>query len=44
MENAKKHGHSNAKEFLRTIFGVRPVRGGFEYYVIEPQRFRPAPP
>lgn len=43
MENAKKLGHPNVKEFLRTIFGVRPAGRGYEFYVIE-QRFRPAPP
>lgn len=43
MENAKKQGHSSAKEFLRTVFGVRTAGRGFEFYVIE-QRFRPAPP
>jgi hypothetical protein len=43
MENAKKLGHPNVKEFLRTIFGVRPAGRSYEFYVIE-QRFRPAPP
>jgi hypothetical protein len=43
MENAKKLGHPNVKEFLRTIFGVRAAGRGFEFHVIE-QRFRPAPP
>lgn len=43
MENAKKLGHPNVKEFLRTVFGVRAVGRGFEFHVIE-QRFRPAPP
>jgi hypothetical protein len=43
MENAKRLGHPNVKEFLRTIFGVRPAGSGFEFHVIE-QRFRPAPP
>jgi hypothetical protein len=41
MENAKKLGHSSAKEFLRTVFGVRPQGRGYEFYVID-QRFRPA--
>jgi hypothetical protein len=40
MENG---GGRSVKEFLRTIFGVRQVRGGYEFHVIE-QRFRPAPP
>lgn len=43
MENAKKRGHSHQKEFLRTVFGVRPAGRGFEFHVLE-QRFRPAPP
>lgn len=43
MENAKKLGRPNVKEFLRTVFGVRPAGRGFEFFVIE-QRFRPAPP
>lgn len=43
MENAKKLNHPNVKEFLRTIFGVRPEGRGYEFHVIE-QRFRPAPP
>ncbi|MFV1965227.1 MAG: hypothetical protein ACC628_07360 [Pirellulaceae bacterium] len=41
MENG---GGRSVKEFLRTVFGVRPTRGGeYEFYVFE-QRFRPAPP
>jgi len=44
MANAVKAGHSNVKEFLKTIFGVRPGgRRGFEFFV-EEQRFRVAPP
>jgi hypothetical protein len=43
MENAKKLGRPNVKEFLRTIFGVRAAGRGYEFHVIE-QRFRPAPP
>jgi hypothetical protein len=43
MENAKKEGHPNVKEFLRTIFAVRPAGRGYEYHVLE-QRYRPAPP
>jgi hypothetical protein len=43
MENAKKQGHSHQKEFLRTVFAVRPQGRGYEFYVVE-QRFRPAPP
>ncbi len=31
------------KEWLKTIFGVRPQGNGFEYFIIE-QLFRPAPP
>jgi hypothetical protein len=42
MENAKKLGHPNTKEFLRTVFGVRVESRGSEFYVID-QRFRPAP-
>jgi hypothetical protein len=40
MENGK--GRS-VKEFLRTVFGVQPASGGFEFVILE-QRFRPAPP
>lgn len=43
MENAKKVGHPNLKEFLRTVFGVRAAGRNFEFYVID-QHFRPAPP
>ncbi|GIW92624.1 MAG: hypothetical protein KatS3mg110_0665 [Pirellulaceae bacterium] len=30
------------QEWLRTIFGVRPARGGYEFYIIS-QTFRPPP-
>jgi len=40
MENARGR---NVKEFLRTVFGVRPAGSGYEFFVVE-QRFRPAPP
>lgn len=43
MENAKSLGHSSVKEFLRTVFGVRPQGRGYEFFV-QDQRFRPAPP
>ncbi len=43
MANAVSKGHSDVKEFLKTIFGVRPQGREYEFYVIE-QRFRPAPP
>jgi len=37
-------GGRSVKEFLRTVFGVRPTRGGeYEFFIME-QRFRPAPP
>jgi hypothetical protein len=39
VENAKGR---DPREFLKTIFGVRPGGSGFEFYVIE-QYFRPAP-
>jgi len=39
---ARKAGHADAREFLKTIFGVRSARGGYEFYVID-QSFRPAP-
>lgn len=42
MDNARKHGHSTAREFLKTVFGVRPTSSGYEHYIIE-QRFRAAP-
>lgn len=32
----------NAKEFLKTIFGVRPAASGYEFFVID-QFFRPPP-
>lgn len=40
MENG---GGRSVKEFLKTVFGVRKTRSGYEFYIIE-QRFRPAPP
>jgi hypothetical protein len=36
-------GGRSVKEFLRTVFGVRSVRGGYEFHILE-QRFRGAPP
>lgn len=41
-QNAADKGHRDAREFLKTIFGVRPARGGYEFFVIN-QYFRPAP-
>jgi hypothetical protein len=38
-ENAKGR---DAREFLKTIFGVRPAAGGYEFFVID-QFFRPPP-
>jgi hypothetical protein len=38
----KNSGNRSPKEFLKTIFGVRPASTGFEFFVVE-QRFRPAP-
>jgi len=43
MENAKSQGHSSAKEFLKTVFGVQNDGRGYEFFVVD-QRFRPAPP
>ena len=43
MEHAKTQGRSSAKEFLKTIFGVRAKGRDYEFFVAE-QRFRPAPP
>ena len=46
MENGKSKGHSDVKEFLKTIFGVQKPKSGnkkWEFFVVE-QRFRPAPP
>lgn len=40
MENARGR---KVNEFLKTVFGVRPVGAGYEFFVLE-QRFRPAPP
>jgi hypothetical protein len=34
-------GH-DPREFLKTVFGVRGVRGGYEFFVMD-QFFRPAP-
>jgi hypothetical protein len=39
-ENGKGH---TAKQFFKTIFGVRAARQGYEFYVID-QYFRPGPP
>jgi len=39
---ARRAGHTDPRAFLKTIFGVRPARDGYEFYVIE-QSFRPAP-
>lgn len=39
---AREKGHTDYREFLKTIFGVRPAGNGYEFYVIE-QYFRPAP-
>ncbi len=39
---AQTAGHTDPREFLKTIFGVRPARGGYEFYVTD-QYFRPAP-
>lgn len=41
-QTARSAGHTDPREFLKTIFGVRPARDGFEFHVIE-QSFRPAP-
>ncbi len=41
LERQNAPGRSN-REFLKTVFGVRPARGGFEFFIVE-QRFRPAP-
>lgn len=40
--SARDKGHTDAREFLKTIFGVRAARGGYEFFVID-QYFRPAP-
>ena len=42
LQEAAKSGHTDRREFLKTIFGVRSTRGGYEFYVID-QYFRPAP-
>jgi hypothetical protein len=41
MENAKPQGKT-VQEFLKTVFGVKKIRGGYEFIVME-QRFRPKP-
>ena len=41
----KEHGDSQGKmiqEYLKTVFGVKKTRGGYEFFVME-QRFRPKP-
>jgi hypothetical protein len=42
LEAENGRGHT-AKQFLKTIFGVRPKGGGYEFFVID-QYFRPGPP
>jgi len=42
VQAARKAGHTDPREFLKTIFGVRPAGRGYEFYVID-QYFRPAP-
>jgi hypothetical protein len=42
VQEARKAGHTDPREFLKTIFGVRTARRGYEFYVID-QYFRPAP-
>jgi len=42
VQEARKKGHTDPREFLKTIFGVRAARRGYEFYVID-QYFRPAP-
>lgn len=39
---AREAGHTDPREFLKTIFGVRTTRRGYEFHVID-QYFRPAP-
>jgi hypothetical protein len=41
-ENGRDEGHTDAREFLRTIFGVRSAGSGYEFFVID-QFYRPAP-
>jgi hypothetical protein len=41
-QEARKAGHTDPKEFLKTIFGVRSAGNGYEFYVVD-QYFRPAP-
>ena len=42
VQAARDAGHTDPREFLKTIFGVRTARRGYEFYVID-QFFRPAP-
>ena len=39
---AQEKGHTNPREFLKTVFGVRPKGASFEFYIVE-QEFRDAP-
>ena len=43
MDSARGKGHTDVKEFLRTVFAVRAAGAGYEF-VVEEQLFRPAPP
>ncbi len=39
---ARDCGHTDPRSFVKTVFGVRPVADGYEFYLID-QYFRPAP-
>ncbi|MBC8872141.1 MAG: hypothetical protein H8E44_22140 [Planctomycetes bacterium] len=41
-QEAQSHGHTDPRSFLKTVFGVRPIRGGHAFYVKD-QYFRPVP-
>lgn len=40
LEYAEENGKSSVKQIKKTVFGVRPDGGGFEYFV-QSQRYRP---
>ena len=42
VQEARKAGHTDPREFLKTIFGVRAAGRGYQFFVID-QYFRPAP-
>jgi len=41
-QEAQSHGQADPRSFLKTVFGVRPIRGGYAFFVKD-QYFRPVP-